>query len=67
MNDHWYTACLDEIGAFLDTFQEKDARLVRVDSDLVAALIGVMNAAAIQMKATRHLTAAGQTLMELGS
>lgn len=61
----WYSASLGEIEAFLDRFQNQDRQVVRVDSDLVAALVAVMNAAAIQAAVTHHLANAGQAASQL--
>ena len=56
----WYLACLLEVEAFLDRFQGQDRQVVRIDSDLVAALTGVLQGAAIQQTVLTHLVAAGQ-------
>jgi hypothetical protein len=41
----WYAASLTEIAAFLDKFENQKTATVRADSDLVAALIGVLEGA----------------------
>ena len=66
MSDQWYAACLTEVQAFIDSLADADKRVVRYDSDLVAALLGLMQGAAIQMQVMRHLANAGQAASELG-
>lgn len=63
----WYAACLGEIEAFLDRYQQQDRQVVRVDSDLVAALVGVLQGAAIQSVAYAHVVRAGQEMSRLSS
>jgi hypothetical protein len=42
----WFEACMFEIGYFLDRFEGQDRQVVRIDSDFVAALLGLMSAQA---------------------
>ena len=57
--DGWYSASLAECEAFLDKFQKQDRQVVRIDSDLVAALVGLLQGSAIQSKAMMHVAQAG--------
>ena len=69
MTDAWYLACLEEVEVFLESFAGDDGakrRVVAIDSDLVAALVGLLQANAIQMQAFRHMAMAGELLEELG-
>lgn len=66
MTDAWYAACLAEAEAFLDKFQGQSKQVVSIDSDLVAALIGLLQGAAIQQVAFRHIASAGMELERLG-
>lgn len=62
----WYLACLMETQAFLDSFEDKTKRVVAVDSDLVAALTGLLHAGAITSGVVHHLAQAGLLAEELG-
>ena len=64
--DDWYSACLAECEAFLDKFQGQDRQVVRIDSDFVAALVGLLQAHAHMNKAMMHLAEAGMEFERLG-
>lgn len=50
----WYAASLLEVQSFLDQFETKDRVYVRIDSDIVAALIGVLSGAPVIYRAAQH-------------
>lgn len=62
MTTDWYAACLTEVSAFLDQFTETDEATVRVDDDLIAALVGVLSGAVVSHAAAQHALAAVETL-----
>ena len=64
--DGWYSACLAEAESFLDRFQKQDRQVVRVESDFVAALVGLLQAHAHMNKAMMHLAEAGMEFERLG-
>lgn len=63
----WYGACLKEVEEFLDLYQDADEVTVSIDSDLVAALIGVLNGALINHAAAKHALSAAATFRLLGN
>lgn len=54
MTDDWYAACLDEVEDFLQLFESTDEATVRIDDDLVAALVGVLTGAYISLAAAQR-------------
>lgn len=66
MTEAWYMACLQEVEAFLDSYGDKDKRVVAIDSDLVAALTGLLQAGAITSGVVHHIAQAGLLARELG-
>jgi len=62
----WYLACLQEVEAFLDSFEGKSKRVVAIDSDLVAALVGLLQAGAITSGVVGHIAQAGLLAEQLG-
>ena len=62
----WYYACLQEVEAFLDSFEDKSKRVVAIDSDLVAALVGLLQAGAITSGVVGHIAQAGLLAEQLG-
>lgn len=65
MSNDWYSASLSEVEAFLDQYTDTDEVSVAIDSDLVAALIGLLNAAAINHVAAQHVLGAATALHAL--
>jgi hypothetical protein len=61
----WYAACLAEVEHFLGQYEHKSKQVVAIDSDLVAALTGLMAAAAVYQGTLYHLSAAGLTAQKL--
>lgn len=66
MTTDWYTACLSEVAAFVDKFETRDTVRVRHDSDLVAALVGILQAQKIIYAMGKHAEAGliAATLLE---
>lgn len=53
----WYSACINEVQSFLDTYADPDTDelTVRVDDDLIAALVGLIAAASVTAQIVGHL------------
>jgi hypothetical protein len=65
MSDDWYAASLQEVGHVLDKFEHQKTVTVKADSDLVAALLGLLSAAPVvhmMAKGAAYATAAAGLL-----
>lgn len=58
MSDAWFAASLEEIAAFLDKFEHQKSATVKADSDLVAALVGILSAGPAIYAMGKHAEAA---------
>lgn len=56
--DAWYAACLYEVSSALDKFEHQKQIVVRADSDLVAALVGILSAGPAIYAMGKHAEAA---------
>lgn len=54
MTEDWYAASLSEVDAFLGKFEKQKSVTVKVDSDLVAALVGVLSAGPLIYAMAQH-------------
>lgn len=59
--NNWYAACLSEVSAFLDKFEHQKSAVVKVDSDLVAALVGILQGGQIVYLMAQHAQLAAST------
>jgi hypothetical protein len=67
MTGDWYHACVEELGHFIDKFENQKTVTVRADSDVVAAILGVLQAQQAILLAAGHTHAASAAYACLAS